>query len=315
MSKAKGFSSRKATAPEAKKPAEKSAEKPAASPRFSMEALEENIIAEAKEKGGIRTVAKHLIDPDPDQPRTEFSEDAMQELIRSIRDHGLLQPIIVRENDGRFMVIAGERRWRASMAIESLDTLDVIVRNDVEPLQILLMQIAENNHRDNMTPMDTARAYERVKKLSGSQQAAADLLGVSESQVSITLGLLKSPETIQVLASNAKVRDITTLNLVQRLHRENPEQAEAIVSDILGGRIEVGGVRKEVKERLQAAKGKVPGTKKVDVTRLEALSLELLDVNDQMILKVATRRGSFEIVLPEGQESLNTLLQKTAEEA
>lgn len=310
MSKAKGFGSRKPETAQTAKPAEK----PAANARFSMDAFEEETIADAIEKGGIRSISKQLIDPDPDQPRTEFSEEAMQELIRSIRDHGLLQPIIVRENGERFMVIAGERRWRASMAIDAIGALDVIVRNDVEPLQILLMQIAENNHRDNMTPMDTARAYERIKNLSGSQQAAADLLGVSESQVSITLGLLKSPETIQALASNAKIRDITTLNLVQRLHKENPEQAEAIVGDILGGRIEVGGVRKEVKERLQAAKGKVPAAKMADVTRLQASVLELVEINNQLILKVGTKRGTFEIVLPEGVESLNNLLQKTAEE-
>lgn len=309
--KRKGFDTRKADVADA----QKQEVKPAGTSRFSMDAFEEEAIAEAKEKGGIRAVSKHLIDPDPDQPRTEFSEEAMQELIRSIRDHGLLQPIIVRKNGARFMVIAGERRWRASMAIDSVDALDVVVRNDVAPLQILLMQIAENNHRDNMTPMDTARAYLRVKDLCGSQQAAAEMLGVSESQVSITLGLLKSPETIQTLASNAKVRDITTLNLVQRLHRENPEQAEAIVADILGGKIETGGVRKEVKGRLQAAKGKSAATKTADVTRLEATSVDLVEVNGQLILKVVTQRNGYEIVLPAGLETLSALIQKATEEA
>ena len=138
--------------------------------RFDLEEFEREVVAEARENNKIAHIAKEQIDPDPNQPRSEFNQEAMDELRISIEQNGLIQPIVVRQIGERYQIIAGERRWRACLMIASISAIDAVVRNDVDPLTILLLQIAENNHRQSMTPMDIARAYQRVKEFSGNSK-------------------------------------------------------------------------------------------------------------------------------------------------
>lgn len=302
----KGFFSKK-------KPDESESAPPPAAPvsnsrwEGELEAFEQKVVEEARAKNQIQAVNKELIDPDPNQPRTEFDPEALEELRNSIASNGLLQPLVVRPVGKRYQIIAGERRWRACQSISSLTDLPVVVRNDDDPLTILKLQFAENMHRQNMTPMDVARTYQRVTELVGcSQKRAAEELGVKESLVSITLGLLKAPELVQDLATNGKIRDITTLNLVQRLHGHNPDEARRIVDDIVEGRVEGGSVRKQVNTALQEAKGKPANGRGPSVTRLTAEAVECINLDGMAVLKLRTARGAYEVNLP---MSLQTLRQ------
>ena len=264
--------------------------------RFDLEEFEREVVAEARENNKIAHIAKEQIDPDPNQPRSEFDQEAMDELRISIEQNGLIQPIVVRQIGERYQIIAGERRWRACLMIASISAIDAVVRNDVDPLTILLLQIAENNHRQSMTPMDIARAYQRVKEFSGnSQKKAAIRLGVSESQISITLGLIKSPELIQNLAMSGKIRDITTLNIVNRLYEQDEIAAKKVVDDILKGRIDVGSVRKQVNSLLQKSKGKIEHAQFVK-HHIKADTVDLV------------QEATYDIELPIGVNELTKLL-------
>lgn len=283
---------------------------PAIEERFDLEGFERQVIEEARARNEIRQIAKDIIVPDPNQPRSEFDQDAMSELRASIEQNGLIQPIVVRQVDERYQIIAGERRWRACLLIDSVSAVDAVIRNDVDPLTILLLQIAENNHRQSMTPMDIARAYQRVKELTGgSQKQAAVKLGVSESQISITLGLLKSPELVQELAKGGKIRDITTLNMVHRLHEQNPAEAKRVVDAIIEGRIEPGSVRKQINHTLQKSKGKIEHAQEKK-QRIKADTVEMIPEGNGLLLRVTSRKTSYDIELPIAANDLLSILNK-----
>lgn len=276
--------------------------------RFDLEEFEREVVAEARQNNKIAHIAKEQIDPDPNQPRSEFDQEAMDELRISIEQNGLIQPIVVRQIGERYQIIAGERRWRACLMIASISAIDAVVRNDVDPLTILLLQIAENNHRQSMTPMDIARAYQRVKEFSGnSQKKAAIRLGVSESQISITLGLIKSPELIQNLAMSGKIRDITTLNIVNRLYEQDEIAAKKVVDDILKGRIDVGSVRKQVNSLLQKSKGKIEHAQFVK-HHIKADTVDLVQEGKTIIVRLKSKKASYDIELPIGVNELTKLL-------
>lgn len=302
-----------------KKPAAAGGDAPAATApaaagkRFDIADFEKEAVKKAKAEGAIQRVEKSAIRPDPDQPRTTFSPEGLAELKSSIEKHGVLQPIVVRQVDDGYMIIAGESRWRCVMGIDAITHMDVVVRNDVDPLTILLIQIAENNVRNGLTPMDQARAYQRAKDLAGSARAAAEEMKITESAMSITLGLLKAPEAIQKLASDSHIRDITTLNLVRRLHEESPKVAEEVITDILQGKLDGGGVRKEVNTRLQKTKGKTPKAAAI-VTRLDAEELSIAMLGERASLKIKTKRGAFEIILPVSLVDLQEMISRAEEE-
>lgn len=276
--------------------------------RFDLEEFEREVVAEARENNKIAHIAKEQIDPDPNQPRSEFNQEAMDELRISIEQNGLIQPIVVRQIGERYQIIAGERRWRACLMIASISAIDAVVRNDVDPLTILLLQIAENNHRQSMTPMDIARAYQRVKEFSGnSQKKAAIRLGVSESQISITLGLIKSSELIQNLAMSGKIRDITTLNIVNRLYEQDEIAAKKVVDDILKGRIDAGSVRKQVNSLLQKSKGKIEHAQFVK-HHIKADTVDLVQEGKTIIVRLKSKKATYDIELPIGVNELTKLL-------
>lgn len=290
-----GFGSRKPAA--APKPPENSR-------RYNAEDLdgfEEKAIAEARQAGTIRLVSKTLIDADPDQPRKHFNQDSILELAASLRDHGQIQPIIVKDKgDGRFQIIAGERRWRAFMADESLDLVEIVVRNDVQPLDVLLMQIHENEQRESMNPLDTARAYARVKAMTGSQKDVARLLNKSEATVSVYLSLLEAPPEVQALTET--ISDATTINLVGRLVHQSAEEGRAMIEAIRTGQVAEGSVRSVVKEKLkdtQKSKDK-PKVEKAPRRVLQADKASWIIEGETKHLLIEAGGATFEIRLPGG---------------
>src|SRR5215470_5627652 len=140
--------------PERKEPAEP--EKP--TPTTSQGAA----VAPARESSssGPQEIDIDLIEPSPFQPRTRFREEALDELARSIRASGIIQPLVVRAIGNRFQLIAGERRWRASQRA-GLDKVSVIVR-DVPDELALEMTLVENIQREDLNAMEAARAFERL---------------------------------------------------------------------------------------------------------------------------------------------------------
>jgi ParB family chromosome partitioning protein len=150
---------------------------------------------------GLRQVPRDRVAPNPNQPRKEFAEESLKELADSIKEKGILQPLLVEESGGTYTIIAGERRWRAAGLAGLKDVPVIIVRahSDREKLEIALI---ENIQRDDLTPVEEARAYKELMSASGlGQEELAAKLGKPRSTIANALRLLKLPAAMQEAVS------------------------------------------------------------------------------------------------------------------
>lgn len=160
----------------------------------------ENIVAETSSPASVpRTAPIEFLRPNPRNPRQQFSEDSLQELADSIRERGIVQPILVRQLPGItnvYEIIAGERRWRAAQRIGLHDVPIVIIEADDR--QSLEFAIIENVQRADLNAIEEAKGYDRlVEEFAYSQADLAKVIGKSRSHVANTLRLLKLPEYAQ----------------------------------------------------------------------------------------------------------------------
>ena len=154
---------------------------------------------EKGEKKGVEELDISLIYPNPNQPRKVFDKDALEELASSIKKHGVIMPIIVNKEGDRYMIIAGERRWRAS-SLAGLKTVPVIVKRYTER-QIKEISLIENLQREDLNPIEAANAMKALMNDYGlTQEEVADRIGKSRSAVANTLRLLQlTPEVIRLI--------------------------------------------------------------------------------------------------------------------
>ncbi len=153
----------------------------------------------------LRHVPVELLHPNPHNPRKHFAEEDLESLAKSLKDKGLLQPLVVRPRaDGSFEIVAGERRWRASQRA-GIHELPVLIRelDDRETLEIALI---ENIQRSDLNALEEARAYRQLMdQYNYTQQQLADSIGKSRSHIANTMRLLSLPEAIQNQIENGKL--------------------------------------------------------------------------------------------------------------
>ncbi len=195
----------------------------------------------------IVSLALDQIIPDPEQPRRSIEDDSLIDLAQSIQENGLLQPIVVQtaDHDGYFKIIIGERRWRAHHFTDR-EQIPVIIRspNDTD---ILALQIIENNQREDVPPLEEAKALKKMVELANSKKDVAEAIGRSPSWLSKRLALLNAPAPVQSLAKTSAVQDINTLNSLTKLHQKDPNAAEQLINEAKEGNNE-GGLRARVEE-------------------------------------------------------------------
>lgn len=161
---------------------------------------------EAGEAGtGLLEVPVNAVGPNPKQPRMKFDDEAIASLAASIREVGILQPIVVRRaGDGRYEVIAGERRLRAAKAA-GLATVPVVLR-DSEDSELLREALIENIHREDLNPIEQAEAFRQLlEELGLKQEELADRVGVSRSHIANTIRLLGLPLDVQQLLTDERL--------------------------------------------------------------------------------------------------------------
>jgi ParB family chromosome partitioning protein len=153
---------------------------------------------------GLEQVPVDLIDPNPFQPRSAFPEETLRELAESIRSSGVLQPILVRRVDGKYQLIAGERRLRAAR-MAGLQAVPVVIR-DLGDRETLELAVTENVMREDLNPIEVAHAYDSLQeRFQLSHEEIAARIGINRSTVSNTLRLLGLPEQIQNMVANGDV--------------------------------------------------------------------------------------------------------------
>src|SRR5215510_10064112 len=145
---------------------------------------------------GPQEIDIDLIEPSPYQPRTKFHEQALDELARSIKASGIIQPLVVRPIGSRFQLIAGERRWRAAQRA-GLNKVSAIVKQVADELA-LEMTLVENIQREDLNPMEAARAFERLMdEFHLTQESVAERTGKDRATVANAVRLLKLEQRIQ----------------------------------------------------------------------------------------------------------------------
>ncbi|WP_298125785.1 ParB/RepB/Spo0J family partition protein [Brevundimonas sp.] len=147
---------------------------------------------------GVRSVPIETLKPNPDQPRKTFRKEELDELAGSIRDRGVLQPILVREQPGEpgiWQIVAGERRWRAAQAARLTEV--PIIERVLDDVAVLEVAIIENVQRADLNPLEEAEAYRVLMDRFGrTQDAVAGVVGKSRSHVANTLRLLQLPDRV-----------------------------------------------------------------------------------------------------------------------
>jgi ParB family chromosome partitioning protein len=163
--------------------------------------------SDAAPLSGLTEVPVRAITPNPHQPRLQFDEQALRELAESIREHGLIQPlIVVRRSEDQYTLIAGERRWRAAQ-LAGLEALPVVIK-DVAPEQMLEMALVENVQRADLNALEEALAYKQLSEEFGlTQDQIAQRVGKSRVAVANTLRLLKLPEPIKARLADGLISE------------------------------------------------------------------------------------------------------------
>lgn len=191
-----------------------------------------------------QTVGIDMVSPGPTQPRRHFDDQALQELALSIREHGILQPLLVREGSGGFEIIAGERRWRAAQ-IAQLHEVPVIVL-DIDDIEALKIALIENLQREDLDPIEEAAGYQRLLETYGqTQEELAKSVGKSRSHIANMIRLLGLPQSVQAHVSAGKLsmghaRTLITCDNPEDLAEEiikgglSVRQAEKLTADSSG---------------------------------------------------------------------------------
>jgi len=157
-------------------------------------------------RAGFAEIPISHIRPNPQQPRHHFDPEALEELAASIRQHGVLQPLLVSEDrPDRYFLITGERRWRAARLV-GLATVPAVIREKIGGDQQLELALVENLQRRDLTPLEESRAFEQLRAGLGlSQQEIADRVGMDRSTVANSLRLLKLPGEVQEMVERGEL--------------------------------------------------------------------------------------------------------------
>ena len=198
-----------------------------------------------------------LIEPNPEQPRTRFADENLDELAASIRANGVVQPIVVRPKGSRYEIVAGERRWRASQRAE-LRRIPAVVR-EVSDEKMLELALVENIQRQELNPIEEALAYKRlIDTLGLVQEEIAERVGKSRSIVATSMRLLRLPGEVQRELVEGRLSAGHGRAL---LMTDDPDVQRTVAQDIIDRGLSVRETEKAVKRVRRA--GKTVGNKEV----------------------------------------------------
>lgn len=204
--------------------------------------FEKEIVDEGKNSGGIVEIPLDEIRSNPYQPRVIFDSEALEELANSIKEHGVIQPIIVKKGIKGFELVAGERRTRAAR-LAGLKNIPAIIKefNDVEMMEIALI---ENIERENLNPIEEAKAYENILKINNiTQEELAHKFSRSRSYITNMLGLLTLPDMVIKLVESKEL----SMGHARALSKlEDPKKIEELAIKIVHDDLSVRDTEKMI---------------------------------------------------------------------
>ena len=243
---------------------------------------EENKKEEKTESAPDTLVDINKVEPNREQPRKNFNEDALQELAESIKQYGIIQPLIVQKKDDYYEIIAGERRWRAAKKA-GLKKVPVIIR-DLSEQEIMEISLIENIQREDLNPIEEALAYKKLlEDFNLKQDEVAEKVSKSRAAITNSLRLLKLDERVQQMLIEEM---ITPGHARAILNIEDPEQQYEFAQKIFDEKMSVRDVEKEIK-RMNSKK---PAKEKPGEEELEKDYVDhMKTVEEQLKQKTGTK--------------------------
>jgi ParB family chromosome partitioning protein len=247
------------------------------------DSVENEKIELTMEREEVKLIPVELIEPNRYQPRTVFDEDKIDELCQTIKTHGIIQPIIVRQYEDRYEIIAGERRWRASCKL-GLETIPAIVKN-LNDTQTASVALIENLQREGLTSIEEAIAYQKLIDLHGlTQESLAQRLGKGQSTIANKIRLLHLPQECH---DALKQRLITERHARALLSLKDAEIQKKFLLEIVEKELNV----KQTEQRIDQFFNKQDQTKKKQLRK---------SFSKDMRLAMNTIRQSVDMVLQSG---------------
>ena len=234
--------------------------------------------------GEAQEVKLRLVEPNRNQPRKEFDEAELQELADSILRYGVIQPLLVREKDGHYEIIAGERRWRAAQ-LAGMKEIPVIIRDytDQEAAEISLI---ENIQREDLNPVEEARAYQQLIGDYGmTQEELSEVLSKSRTFITNSMRLLKLPEPVLLMVADGT---LSTSHAKVLLGLENEEDLKKAAAQV----VEKGLNVRETEALVKALRDKKPRPEKKVLKNQTAYTKVENDLKETLKTKVVIRRRS-----------------------
>lgn len=229
----------------------------------------------------------NLLFPSPFQPRKDFDEEALNALVESVKEKGVLQPLLVRKKNGRFEIIAGERRWRASK-LAGLQTVPVIVK-DMDDKEVLEVALVENLMRENLSAIEEAEGFQRlIDEFSHTQEALAQIVGKSRSHVANTLRLLNLPDFVKDMVREG------TLSAGHARALVGLDNAETLAKQIVAKDLNVRQVEELVAKQKNPEVKEPKKAKDEDIVEIEK------DLNKNLGLRIKispSKQGGGKVVL------------------
>ena len=256
---------------------------------------------------GVLEIDINKIEPNKEQPRKRFDEDALSELAESIKQFGIIQPIVVTKADGFYKIVAGERRWRAAR-IAQLKTVPVIVR-DLEDIEVLQIALIENIQRQDLNPIEEALCYQQLCDVFFFRQEDISLkVGKSRASISGMLSLLKLDPRVQNLIAEGR---LTASHGRKLLEIENGniqfEVGEKIIEEELNIS-QVSAHLEALNDELDASTDDKKGKTPQDRTLYKSIEKELMSiVGTKVVIKDKKDKGKIEIEYY-GQDELDRLI-------
>ncbi|MES2439443.1 MAG: ParB/RepB/Spo0J family partition protein [Verrucomicrobiota bacterium] len=258
----------------------------------------------------VRDVPLDMVVPSPLQPRTQFVESPLDDLMESIRQHGIIQPLIVRPVNGKLELIAGERRWRASRKL-GLTTVPIIER-EASDRDVLEMALIENLQREDLNPMEEAAGYVRLaEEFALKQDEIAGRVGKSRASVANAMRLLGLHSDVQLLVAQARL----TVGHAKAILAIKDQDTQLLVADrIIRGTLTVRATEKLVQTFLNdqpqesGESKKAPAAREVDI-HVRAITNRLREhLATHVAIQHSSKKGKIEIEYY-GDDDLQRLIE------
>lgn len=265
--------------------------------------------AEIPSYAKLELVELSLIEPNPEQPRKIFDPEKLKELSESLREQGLVQPIVVRRKGDKFEIIAGERRWRAAK-LAQIEKIPAIIRDDKNTVvQNDLASLVENLQREQLSPLELAAAYERTMNVHQmTQEQLASKIGVSRVAIANTLRLLKLPSEVKEMLAAGKITEGHARSL---LSLDDQKQMGEIAQKIVMKTLSVRDVEQEVRTaKILKANQESQAAAEQEKQKNAVIEEELRRIfGTKVVVKNHSGRGTIEIYFT-GPDSLHRILHQ-----